>query len=158
MRNWSAGDSPSYAPPASNSPPDRYTSSDKPYTERFDRARRLAGMVLISTSTARREHGLRKALRAKISPMPVATASRDHGDPDRAAGEVWSLVTAEGDRARRVRLGALPALIGGTTDDGTPSVLANLPRQPAPVPFVAGEDDEDDVLVITDPDDPMAEW
>lgn len=105
---------------------DRYTSSGKPYTDAFDRARRLAGMVLISTSTARREHGLRKALQAKTSPVPVATTSRDHGDPDGAAGEVWSLVTADTRRARRVRLGTLPDMIGGTTDNGTPTVLHEL--------------------------------
>lgn len=109
---------------------DRYTGTGEPYSDRFDIARRLAGMVLIWTTSARREQGLRKALQAKYSPVPVATASRDHGHPDGPAGEVWSVVTAEAHRARRVRLGELPAMIGGTTNDGTPTVLAELSTRP----------------------------
>ncbi len=150
---------------------DRYTGSGKPYTDRFDVARQLAGMVLIWTTSTRREQGLRKAVQAKHSPVPVATASRDHGHPDGPAGEVWSAVTAIPERARRVRLGELPAMIDGTTDDGTPTVLAELAARPTPV--LDSPDDGGDVyrdgttdemreanrhgrdvgdLVLTDPD------
>lgn len=120
---------------------DRYTGSGKPYTDRFDVARRLAGMVLIWTTSARREQGLRKALQAKYSPVPVATASREHGHLDGPAGEVWSVVTAVPEQARRVRLGELPTVIGGTTDDGTPRVLAELATRP-PSPLDDDDDDE----------------
>src|SRR5690606_33542503 len=64
---------------------------------------------------------------------PVATASRDHGHPDGPAGEVWSAVTAVPEQARRVRLGELPAMIGGTTGDGTPTLRARLAARPRPV-------------------------
>ncbi|GDY31378.1 hypothetical protein GTS_30110 [Gandjariella thermophila] len=120
---------------------DRYTGSGKPYTDRLDVARRLAGMVLIWTSSARREQGLRKALQAKHSSVPVATASREHGHPDGPAGEVWSVVTVVPEQARRVRLGELPTVIGGTTDDGTPRVLAELATRP-PSPLDDDDDDE----------------
>ncbi|GGM82834.1 hypothetical protein GCM10012275_61680 [Longimycelium tulufanense] len=105
---------------------DRYTSSGQRYGDGLDVARRLAGMVLIWTTSRRREQGLRKALLAKQSPVPVATASRDHGDPDGPAGEVWSVVTADAQHDRWVRLGELPEMIGGTTETGTPRVLRNL--------------------------------
>ncbi len=92
-----------------------------------DTARALTAMVLFWVASRRREQGLRKALWAKHSPVPVATASRDHGDPDGPAGEVWSVVAAEPDRVRRVRIDELPMMIGGTEPDGTPSVLTRLP-------------------------------
>ncbi|WP_280956886.1 replication-relaxation family protein [Actinoalloteichus spitiensis] len=115
---------------------DRYTSSERS-GDPWDVARRLAGMVLIWTSSTRRENLLRRSLQAKGSPVPVATAAREHGHPDGPAGEVWSVVTTEPELARRVRLGALPAVIGGTTDNGTPRVLANLTR---PTPAAAAAD------------------
>jgi hypothetical protein len=40
---------------------------------------------------------------------------------------VWSVVAAEPDRVRRVRIDELPMMIGGTEPDGTPSVLTRLP-------------------------------
>lgn len=39
-----------------------------------------------------------------------------------------------GHRAWRVRLGELPEMIGGTTDNGTPTVLADLADRRAPAP------------------------
>ena len=111
---------------------DRYTSSGEAYSDRLDVARRLTGMVLIWTNSARREQGLRKTLQAKHSPVPVATAARDYGDPDGPAGEVWSVVTPDPHRVRRVRLGELPDMIGGTTDDGTPTILTELAARRAP--------------------------
>lgn len=79
-------------------------------------------------------------MQAKHSPVPVATASREHGHPDGPAGEVWSVVTAvPAEQARRVRLGELPTVIGGTTNDGTPRVLAELATRP---PSPLDDDDE----------------
>ncbi|GDY33901.1 hypothetical protein GTS_55340 [Gandjariella thermophila] len=122
---------------------DRYTAgSDDRYSDGWEMARQLAGMVLFWVASRRREQGLRKALQAKHSVVPVATASRDHGDPDGPAGEVWSVVTPDPHRARRVRLGELPAMIGGTIDDGTPTVLHELATRPGPV--LDRDDDRDD--------------
>ncbi|WP_223839563.1 replication-relaxation family protein [Saccharopolyspora pogona] len=105
---------------------DRYTGSTDRYGDGLEMARRLAGMVLIWVASRRREQGLRKALLTKHSPVPVATASRDHGDPDGPAGEVWSVVTPDPHRSRRARLGELAVRIGGTTGNGTPVVLQAL--------------------------------
>src|SRR5690606_360043 len=85
--------------------------------------------------------GLAKSRAGQVFPVPVATASREHGHPDGPAGEVWSAVTAIPERARRVRLGALPTVNGGTTDDGTPRVLAELATRP-PSPLDDDDDDE----------------
>ncbi|WP_255375865.1 replication-relaxation family protein [Saccharomonospora sp. CUA-673] len=139
---------------------DRYTSSERS-GDPWDVARRLAGMVLIWTSSTRRENLLRRSLRAKGSPVPVATASREHGHPDGPAGEVWSVVTTEPELARRVRLGALPAVIGGTTDNGTPTVLANLTR-PTPAATAADsppssrEGASADELILDDEPEPRS--
>lgn len=149
---------------------DRYTGADQPHSNRYDPAR-LAGMVLIWTTSTRREQNLRTALQAKHSLVPVATAARDHGDPDGPAGEVWSVVTAVPEQARRVRLGGLPAGIGGTTDTGAPLVLRELATRPRAVPVLDGDEgtyrdgttdemreanrhglDVDD-LVVTDPEE-----
>jgi hypothetical protein len=82
------------------------------YTGRhLDVARQLTGMVLFWVATRRREHGLRQALWAKHCPVPIATASRDHGSPDGPAGEIWSVLTAESASNRRVRLGDLHQVI-----------------------------------------------
>lgn len=151
---------------------DRYTGADQPHSNRFDPAR-LAGMVLIWTTSRRREQNLRTALQAKHSPVPVATAARDHGDPDGPGGAVWSVVTAVPEQARRVRLGELPARIGGTTDTGAPIVLRELATRPRAVPVLDGDegtyrdgttdamreanryDPNLDDLIVTDPD---TEW
>lgn len=114
---------------------DRYTTSGDRAFDRFDTARQLGGMVLIWVASRRREQGVRKVLQAKHSPVPVATAARDCGDPDGPAGEVWSVVTAEPARSRRVRLGELPNMIGGTTETGAPIVLSELPASSAAPSF-----------------------
>jgi Replication-relaxation len=99
------------------------------YTGRYlDTARQLTGMVLFWVATHRREHGLRQALEAKHCPVPIATASRDHDHPDGPAGEIWSVLTTEAHSHRRVRLGDLAPVIGGTEADGTPMVLPRLPE------------------------------
>lgn len=99
------------------------------YTGRYlDIARQLTGMVLFWVATHRREQGLRKALGAKPCPVPIATASRDHGHPDGPAGEIWSVLATEAECHRRVRLADLPPVIGGTQPDGTPTVLPRLPE------------------------------
>lgn len=99
------------------------------YTGRHhDTARALTGMILFWVASRRREQGLRKALWAARGPVPVATASRDHGDQHGPAGAIWSVVTAQPGGARRVRLGELPDMIGGTEPDGTPTVLPKLPE------------------------------
>jgi hypothetical protein len=132
------------------------------YGDGLDTARHLAGMVLFWVASRRREQGLRKALLAQHSPVPLATASRDHGHPDGPAGEVWSVVTPDPHRARRVRLGELPELIGGTTDDGTPLVLHNLPDHTGPDLDPGDGDDtalddlDTDDLVLTDPEEDTA--
>lgn len=120
---------------------DRYTGADQPHSNNYTPAQ-LAGMVLIWTTSTRREHNLRKALQAKHPVVPVATAARDHGDPDGPAGEVWSMVTAVPELATRVRLDELPARIGGTTDTGTPTVLGELKTRSRTMPVL--DQDEDD--------------
>jgi hypothetical protein len=44
----------------------------------------LHGMILFWFPSARREANVRKTLRGRNCPVPVATAARDYGDPDRA--------------------------------------------------------------------------
>jgi hypothetical protein len=51
---------------------DHYSSSERS-GDPWDVARRLAGMVLIWTSSTRRENLLRRSLHAKRSPVSVAT-------------------------------------------------------------------------------------
>ncbi|WP_198008957.1 replication-relaxation family protein [Saccharomonospora saliphila] len=121
---------------------DRYMGADQPHSNRYDPAR-LAGMVLIWTTSARREQNLRTALQAKHFLVPVATAARDHGDPDGPAGAVWSVVTAVPEHATRVRLGELPARIGGTTDTGAPIVLRELATRRRAVPVLDGDEDDE---------------
>lgn len=87
----------------------------------------LPGMLLFWVPSHRRENGLRRALAAKQSHVPAATASRDHVDPRGPAGQIWSVVHADPNRTRRVQLGDLAAVIGGTEPDGTPTVLISPP-------------------------------
>ena len=104
------------------------------YHQHTDRAwtpRLMSGMLLFSVASRDREAGVRRALRDRHAPIPVATTHRKLESPQGPAGEVWSVLTAEPGQARRVRLGDLPLLIGGTEAYGAPTVLARLPE---PVP------------------------
>lgn len=143
---------------------DAYTPSPDRYTSSRDTARLLDGMVLFWVASRRRETGLRKALMARHSLVPAATASRDFGAPDGPAGEVWSVVTAELEYACRVRLADLPLMIGGTEADGTPSRLAHLPDAYEIADDEAAEEPDwaeaEDYPVITDeePDDYQTDY
>jgi hypothetical protein len=93
----------------------------------------LAGMVLFWLPSTRRETALRELLvRAETGPLPIATAARDHGDPDGPAGQVWLPLPILGEIAppsRRMRIGQLAAGIGGTEPGGQPSTLARARRR-----------------------------
>jgi hypothetical protein len=112
----------------------------------------LAGMVLFSVATARREAGLRAALAAKHCPIPTATTARDHGHPDGPAGPVWAIVGDGSHTGRRATLAELSGLIGGTDDSGKPLILTEVVAQPgvrrpsalssADVGLSGGPDDE----------------
>lgn len=91
----------------------------------------LAGMVLFSVATARREAGLRAALAARRCPVPTATTARDHGHPDGPAGPVWAVVGDGSHLACRATPGQLPGLVGGTDASGIPVVLVDA-RQNSP--------------------------
>lgn len=66
----------------------------------------LAGMVLFSVATARREAGPRAGLAAKHCPIPIATTARDH--PNGPAGPVWAIV-ADGAHGGTARANTWPA-------------------------------------------------
>ncbi|WP_258563044.1 replication-relaxation family protein [Streptomyces phytophilus] len=107
-------------------------------------ARLLRGMVLFSVASRRREDGLRNALWTRCGPIPVATTNRALSGPLGPAAEVWSLLTAEPRQARRVRLGDLPRLIGGTQPDGAPTILTTVPEFDDPDPDWLADDEAHD--------------
>ena len=98
-------------------------------------AAKLHGMLLFWLPSARREANVRRALADRYCPLPVATAFRDYGDPDGPAGPVWAVLDPDrydgrktaGGATGRLRLGELPAAIGGTNDAGRPLVLDHAP-------------------------------
>lgn len=117
----------------------------------------LTGPVLFTVATTRREAGLRSVLARRLARVEglvaVATTARDYGHPDGPAGPVWAprTLTRDPGAVRRVRLADLPG-----ADATQPDPPAAVDAAPALTGWM--DDDEAEVIIIEDSDEPDESW